>query len=57
MKLSAWAKKNGLTYKAAWRLFKTNQLPVPTTQLKTGAILVHELPAGRRRSSRRNSNA
>jgi len=45
MKLSAWAKKNGLTYKAAWRLFKTNQLPVPTTQLKTGTILVHELPA------------
>lgn len=44
MKLSAWAKKNGLTYKAAWRLFKTGQLPVPATQLKTGTILVHELP-------------
>jgi predicted site-specific integrase-resolvase len=45
MKLSAWAKKNGLTYKAAWRLFKTGQLPVPATQLKTGTILVHELPS------------
>jgi len=44
MKLSTWAKKNGLTYKAAWRLFKTGQLPLPTTQLKTGTILVHELP-------------
>lgn len=45
MKLSAWAKKNGLSYKAAWRLFKTGQLPVPATQLATGTILVHELPA------------
>jgi predicted site-specific integrase-resolvase len=45
MKLSAWAKKNGLTYKGAWRLFKTGQLPVPATQLKTGTILVHEAPA------------
>lgn len=44
MKLSTWAKKNGLSYKAAWRLFKTGQLPLPTTQLKTGTILVHELP-------------
>jgi len=42
MKLSTWAKKNGLTYKAAWRLFKTGQLPVPATQLKTGTILVYE---------------
>ncbi len=42
MKLSAWAKKNGLSYKAAWRLFKTGQLPLPTTQLATGTILVHE---------------
>jgi predicted site-specific integrase-resolvase len=42
MKLSTWAKKNGLTYKAAWRLFKTGQLPVPATQLSTGTILVHE---------------
>jgi predicted site-specific integrase-resolvase len=45
MKLSAWAKKNGLTYKSAWRLFKTGQLPLPVTQLKTGTILVHETPA------------
>jgi putative resolvase len=45
MKLSAWAKKNGLTYKAAWRLFKTGQLPLPATQLKTGTILVHESPS------------
>ena len=42
MKLSTWAKKNGLTYKAAWRLFKTGQLPIPATQLKTGTILVYE---------------
>jgi predicted site-specific integrase-resolvase len=44
MKLSAWARNNGLSYKTAWRLWKTGQLPLPTEQLPTGTILVHELP-------------
>lgn len=40
MKLSEWAKKNGLTYQTAWNLFNKNQLPVKATQLQTGTILV-----------------
>jgi len=44
MELSTWAKKNGLTYKTAWRLFKEGKLPLPAEQLATGTILVHGLP-------------
>jgi putative resolvase len=41
MKLSAWAKANGLTYKTAWRMWRDGQLPVPAEQLATGTVLVH----------------
>ncbi len=41
MKLSKWAKENGLSYHTAWNLFKGGNLPVPAQQLKTGTILVH----------------
>jgi predicted site-specific integrase-resolvase len=41
MKLSAWAKANGLTYKTAWRLWQAGKLPVPAEQLATGTIIVH----------------
>ena len=41
MKLSAWAKANGITYKAAWRMWKNGMLPIPSEQLPTGTILVH----------------
>ncbi len=44
MKLSAWADKNGLSYRTAWRLWKTGRLPLPAEQLPTGTILVHERP-------------
>jgi putative resolvase len=40
MKLSQWAKQQGLTYKGAWRMWKAGQLPVPAEQLPTGTILV-----------------
>ena len=42
MKLSTWAKKNGICYKTAWRLYRNGQLPVPAKQLSTGTILVEE---------------
>lgn len=42
MKLSQWAKNNGLHYNTAYRLFKNNQLPVDAIQLSTGTILVKE---------------
>src|ERR1700751_3457908 len=43
MKLSQWAKKQGLTYKGAWRMWRAGQLPVPAEQLPTGTIIVKEI--------------
>ncbi len=42
MKLSDWARKNGIDYKTAYRMFKTGTLPRRCEQLPTGTILVHE---------------
>jgi len=44
MKLADWARKEGLSYRTAWRLFRTGKLPIPSERLVTGTILVHELP-------------
>jgi predicted site-specific integrase-resolvase len=41
MKLSAWAKANGLTYKTAWRMWRAGRLPIPAEQLPTGTVIVH----------------
>lgn len=40
MKLSTWAKSQGVSYKTAWRLWKNGQLPVPAEQLPTGTVIV-----------------
>jgi predicted site-specific integrase-resolvase len=45
VKLSQWAKEQGLTYKGAWRMWKAGQLPVPAEQLPTGTIIVKEIKA------------
>ena len=42
MKLSVWARKNGLGYRTAWNLFHKGMLPVAARQLETGTILVDE---------------
>lgn len=42
MKLSEWAKQNGLSYKTAWRLWRDGQLPVHASQLATGTVIIHE---------------
>ena len=42
MKLSTWAKKQGISYKTAWRLWKIGKLPLPAEQLATGTIIVKE---------------
>ncbi len=48
MKLSDWARKQGISYLTAWRWFKAGKLPVPARQLPTGTILVEEpIPDGR----------
>ncbi|WXG43818.1 MAG: IS607 family transposase [Promethearchaeati archaeon SRVP18_Atabeyarchaeia-1] len=44
MKLADWARKNGLDYKTAYRLYRSGQFPCPTQPLPTGTILIHELP-------------
>ncbi len=43
VKLSEWARRNGVTYKTAWKWFNAGILPVKATRLPTGTILV--LPA------------
>lgn len=40
MKLSDWARANGVSYKTAWLWWKHGKLPVPARQLPTGTILV-----------------
>lgn len=40
MKLSAWARQQGLSYKTAWRLWRSGKLPVPAEQLATGTVIV-----------------
>lgn len=42
MKLSIWAKKQGISYRTAWRWFKLGKLPVAAEQTKTGTILIKE---------------
>ena len=41
MKLSAWAKSNGLAHKTAWRMWRDGRLPIPAEQLPTGTVIVH----------------
>ena len=42
MKLSDWAKSNGLVYQTAYNLYKKGQLPGKITQLPSGTILISE---------------
>lgn len=44
MKLSEWARREGINYKTAHRWFQQGVLPVETTQLSTGTILVRDEP-------------
>jgi predicted site-specific integrase-resolvase len=52
MKLSEWAKLQGITYKTAWNWFKAGDLPVKAVQTATGTILVEPvLPASKSKSA------
>ena len=42
MKLSDWAKLQGISYRTAWRWFKAGILPVPAKQLSNGTILLSD---------------
>lgn len=49
MKLAAWAKQQGITYKTAHRMFRAGQLPIRAEQFVTGTIIVHpETPLAQR---------
>jgi putative resolvase len=41
MKLSVWAKQNGISYMTAYRMFHNKTLPIPAEQFATGTIIVH----------------
>ena len=43
MKLSDWAKKQGISYRTAWRWYNEGKLPVEAEQTPTGTILVKEV--------------
>lgn len=45
MKLSQWAKSRGISYKTAWRWFKSGNLPagVKMEQVSTGTVIVTEM--------------
>ena len=40
MKLSVWAKKQGISYRTAWRWFKEGKLPILAKQLPSGTIIL-----------------
>jgi len=42
MKLSVWAKKQGISYRTAWQYFKDGKLPVKATQLPSGTVVIDE---------------
>ena len=44
MKLSEWARRNGVTYKTAWRWIKEGKFPVPYEKKPSGTILVKDTP-------------
>jgi hypothetical protein len=46
MKLSAWARREGIGYQTAWQMFKGGKLPLPSHQLATGTIIVEDAPVG-----------
>lgn len=42
MKLSTWAKRQGISYRTAWCWFKEGKLPVAAEQTKSGTILIKD---------------
>ena len=42
MKLSEWAKINGISYGTSYRWFKEGKLPVEAIQTKSGTILIKD---------------
>ncbi|MEV4476047.1 IS607 family transposase [Nonomuraea sp. NPDC049504] len=47
MKLSEWARRNGVHYQTAWQWARDGKMPVPVVKTATGRYLVLEPSAGR----------
>ncbi|MEU5941981.1 IS607 family transposase [Micromonospora sp. NPDC047548] len=45
MKLSDWARQQGVAYQTAWRWVKDGKMPVPVRQAPSGTWIVEEAPA------------
>ncbi|MER5220009.1 IS607 family transposase [Streptomyces flaveus] len=45
MKLSEWARQQGVSYQTAWRWVKNGTMPVPVRQTASGTWLVDDAPA------------
>jgi putative resolvase len=45
VKLSEWARQQGVSYQTAWRWVKDGKMPVPVHQAPSGTWLVEEAPA------------
>ncbi|HUC52653.1 MAG TPA: M1 family aminopeptidase [Candidatus Cybelea sp.] len=45
MKLTTWARQQGLSYKTLWRLWKADKRPVPAERVATGRVMIHAAPA------------
>jgi predicted site-specific integrase-resolvase len=45
MKLPDYAKHLGISYKTAWRWWKSGKLPHPDQQTETGTVIVEFKPA------------
>lgn len=43
MKLSAWAKKQGICYQTAWRWVRDDKMPVPFKKMPSGTIIVYDV--------------
>jgi predicted site-specific integrase-resolvase len=42
MKLSVWARKQGISYQTAWRWWADGKLPVPAEQMPTGTVIIRD---------------
>jgi predicted site-specific integrase-resolvase len=49
MKLSTWAKKQGISYRTAYRWFTEGKMPVEYEPMSTGTIIVKDetVPVGK----------
>ncbi|GAB7109744.1 hypothetical protein JCM4814A_80590 [Streptomyces phaeofaciens JCM 4814] len=57
MKLSEWARQQGVSYQTAWRWVKAGKMPVPVRQAPSGTWLVAEpAPSVPATSCRRPTN-